>query len=169
MYRFNIYFFIVSEIFLCFKYKKDLHTVIVHFGFLKWMHHSCHGYGMKMVTSKKYFFQCTIYHIWLDLTKVCKPFQIIPTCNNMLSRMSKTAIFQYIVTPPTFLRHCYKTELPKLLTIPSLYSHGAILPSTSSPKVIIFNSKSCIWQCMSILTDYPALFCQKFDASFTPL
>ena len=30
-----------------------------------------------------------------------------------------------------FLQHCYMTELPKLLTIPSLYSHGAILPSTS--------------------------------------
>ena len=31
--------------------KKDLRTVVVHFGFLKWMYHSCHGYGMKIVTS----------------------------------------------------------------------------------------------------------------------
>ena len=35
------------------------------------------------------------------------------------------------------------------------------MPSTSQPKVKMFHSKSCIWQCMSILTDFPALFSQK--------
>ena len=42
-----------------FNTKKDLHTVVVHFGILKLMHHSCHGYFLNI------FFQCIIYHIYL--------------------------------------------------------------------------------------------------------
>ena len=52
---FDILLFIVSDVFM-FLIQKDLHTVVVDFDFLKWMHHSCHGYGKKIVTSLKYFF-----------------------------------------------------------------------------------------------------------------
>ena len=129
MYRFNILLFHCARFVLCFYYKKDLHTVVDHFGFLKWIHHSCHGYCKKMDTS--YFFQWIIYLIQLGLTKVCKPFQVTPTCNNMLSRIAKNCHIIVHRYPTHFLQHCYVTESPKLLTIPSLYSHGAILPSTS--------------------------------------
>ena len=87
----------------------------------------------------------------------------------MVTKMSKTTIFKYIVTPLTLLQTLLYDIITKIINHTLLVftlSNTAKYKLSQGQKFLIL--KVALAQCMSIFTDFRALFGPKIDASFTP-